>query len=43
MRAQCNDVVAVPFQFTNVLAIVVPDLDLSILATGEEDLARGGC
>jgi hypothetical protein len=42
MGAQCKDVVCVPFQFTNVLAIVLPDLDLAIFAPAEEDLARGG-
>ena len=41
MGARCKDVVCVPFQFTNVLAIVLPDRDLAILAPAEEDLARG--
>ena len=43
MGAQSKDVVAVPNQFTHALAIVVPDLDLAIFATAEEDLAWGGC
>ena len=42
MGAQSKNVTCVPFQFTNVLAIVLPDLDLAILAPAEEDLARGG-
>ena len=42
MGAQSKNELCVPFQFTNVLAIVLPDLDLAFFAPAEEDLARGG-